>query len=66
MKSSKSKAHYYDHTNRANRCGVCEYYHAGTCEQVEGRISPDGTCKYFERQEGSVKHIGEKAGEYGR
>ena len=66
MKSSKSKAHYVDHTNRANRCEVCEYYHAGKCEKVEGRVNPTGWCEYFKREEGSVKNIGERFAGDGR
>jgi hypothetical protein len=55
-KISKAQAHYRLGTKH-RRCGLCSMYvkgktvhDDGTCTLVEGSISPQGTCCYFERK----------------
>lgn len=44
----KEVAHYQYQPNGAQHCGVCAHFRPpGSCEIVEGPISPDGWCRYF-------------------
>lgn len=46
---SKFQANYTDHGYGDKECHKCKHYQAPySCEIVEGRISPEGWCKYFE------------------
>lgn len=47
---TKAEATYTDHASNPNeRCKLCKHFIlTGRCEVVEGSISPDGWCKYFE------------------
>jgi hypothetical protein len=40
---------YQDRPNGRERCGRCRYFRPPHgCEIVDGRISPQGWCRYFE------------------
>jgi hypothetical protein len=48
-KKSKAEAIYVKHPVNGDECGDCTMFRApGNCTQVEGTISPNGHCKYFE------------------
>ena len=50
-KLSKQQANYTDHAMGNERCKYCEHYiDPNHCEIVDGTISPDGWCRYFEEQ----------------
>jgi hypothetical protein len=45
----KAFALYQDRPNGRERCGRCRHFRAPDgCEIVDGRISPQGWCRYFE------------------
>jgi len=47
-KVSKSVAHYRGHPNGDQHCGGCVHYRfPGSCELVQGPISPFGWCRFF-------------------
>jgi len=56
VKETKQSAEYAPHS-KLNHCEHCQHWRAGTCTEVQGAISPDGTCKYFERV---PKNVGRK------
>jgi len=37
----------YSRGMKKSHCGICRYYHSGSCEKVEGQISPDMWCKLY-------------------
>jgi hypothetical protein len=47
-KKSKEEAKYQNKPNGQQQCSKCKHFMAGKCEIVEGEISPDGWCKFFE------------------
>lgn len=48
-KSSKAVANYVNHPVNGHECGECTMFRApGSCTAVEGVISPNGHCKYWE------------------
>jgi len=51
MKESKDAARYTPHAMIVDqRCGLCAHFIAGgECQKVEGRISPQGWCRFFKR-----------------
>jgi len=51
-KVSKAAAHYRDRPNGPQRCGGCVHFRGGSCEIVEGRISPNGWCRFYKRMAG--------------
>jgi len=67
-KVSKSAAQYQDYPNQMRMCRMCKFFisangrrggmmgggmmAAGTCEVVEGRISPMGYCVLYSPSEG--------------
>ena len=49
-KATKLEAKYQASPKGGEACKECSMYRAGgRCTAVEGRISPNGHCKYFER-----------------
>jgi hypothetical protein len=49
-KSSKAEASYQGHPNGSEKCGNCNMYiplHS-SCTAVEGQVSHNGWCRYFE------------------
>lgn len=51
-KSSKATANYVKHPVNGHQCGECTMFRApGSCTAVEGDISPNGHCKYWEFDE---------------
>jgi len=55
-KSSKEEAEYQGHPNGAARCADCSMFvRPSGCTAVEGRISPNGWCIYYERKEGTIR-----------
>jgi hypothetical protein len=55
-KKSKAEAIYVKHPVNGDECGDCTMFRApGNCTAVEGTISPNGHCKYFERSENAPK-----------
>ncbi|HET7681434.1 MAG TPA: twin-arginine translocation signal domain-containing protein [Xanthobacteraceae bacterium] len=51
-KVSKASARYQDRPNGSQQCSGCTHFRGGTCEIVEGQISPNGWCRHFERKGG--------------
>ena len=50
IKKSKEEAKY----RMSQACKSCDHYFAsGVCEMVEGAISPNGACNYWETMERS-------------
>lgn len=54
QKTSKEHALYQDSPNGGFRCSDCRFFIAsqggakkGTCQFVEGEISPDGWCAFY-------------------
>lgn len=47
QKMDKSQVQYERGTENV-RCGNCCYFGGGSCEMVEGTISADASCRYFE------------------
>lgn len=48
-KKSKAEAIYVKHPVNDDECSFCTMFRApGSCTLVEGVISPNGHCKYFE------------------
>jgi len=47
MKATKALASYKEQSPM-RQCRDCEYYRSGTCQLVEGTISPQATCRWFE------------------
>jgi hypothetical protein len=48
-KASQSEAAYQDQPKGDQRCDGCTKFEPPTgCKVVEGRISPQGWCKYYE------------------
>lgn len=49
--TSKQAASYRDSPNGGQRCADCRHFNAGsrTCRIVEGPISPNGWCRFFQR-----------------
>jgi hypothetical protein len=45
---SKAEAHYQDHPDKAQHCGGCVHFVFGGCTKVEGSISSNGWCKFFQ------------------
>lgn len=52
MKVTQEKAHYTAQASNPNeRCAACQHFiQGGACAIVEGTISPDGWCEYFDRE----------------
>ncbi len=49
-KVSKEEANYRGQPNGEQMCAGCGHYRAPDgCEKVEGKISPQGWCKYWEK-----------------
>lgn len=47
-KHSKDESQYIDNSITKNKCSVCKHFQKPySCKIVEGRINPDGWCKYF-------------------
>lgn len=58
-KASKLEAHYTDHAIGNEKCQYCRNFESPNgCDVVEGFISPEGWCKFFEERQ----HIDEKWG----
>ena len=57
-KASKADAQYTDQASNPNeRCAMCQHFiETATCQVVQGRISPDGWCKFFEIKGGAVPY----------
>lgn len=52
-KVSKATAHYQYHPHGKQHCSICAHFHGpDSCEIVEGRIAPNGWCRYFEARMG--------------
>ena len=50
-KASKAEAAYQDRGNGHKRCARCEMFRApDQCTAVEGRISPQGWCRFYEQR----------------
>jgi hypothetical protein len=47
-KKSKEEAKYQNEPNGNQQCSKCKHFMDGKCEIVEGDISRDGWCKFFE------------------
>ena len=47
-KKSKEEANYQEKPNGQQQCSKCKHFMAGKCEIVEGDISANGWCKFFE------------------
>lgn len=54
MKASKSLANYVDRSPM-RQCRDCEYYRSGACTLVEGKIAPQGSCRWFEKMKAAPK-----------
>lgn len=51
-KLKKTVAKYQDHPKGIQRCEICLQFRApGTCQLVEGEISPQGWCQFFAARE---------------
>jgi len=51
-KLKKRVAKYQDHPKGIQRCEIClQFRPPGTCQLVEGEISPHGWCQYFAARE---------------
>lgn len=49
IKTSKDAANYIHYVEGDNRCENCVHFlQPNHCEIVEGQISPDGWCRFFE------------------
>ena len=47
-KAPKSAVQYQDSPKEGQKCGDCQYFTApGSCQLVEGSISPSGWCSLF-------------------
>jgi hypothetical protein len=53
----KAQVNYQAHPKRGQQCSECQYYlsgkygdSAGGCEQVAGKIVPDGWCQLYTPQ----------------
>jgi hypothetical protein len=46
-KVSKRSARYQDSPKGSQQCSGCTHFRGGTCEIVEGQISPNGWCRHF-------------------
>jgi hypothetical protein len=53
----KAQVNYQDHPKRDQQCSECQYYlpakygdNAGGCEQVSGKIVPNGWCQLYTPQ----------------
>lgn len=52
-KLSKEQTKYTDHGSRQEHCSLCEHYvNPTTCDRVVGRITPQGWCNQFEKEDG--------------
>lgn len=58
-KVPKKDAQYQDSPKNGQYCDICQYYIAGgqsnargTCQLVEGSISPNGWCALFAKKSG--------------
>ena len=47
-KKSKQEAQYQDAPKDGQQCSKCKHFKNGKCDIVEGDISPNGWCKFFE------------------
>lgn len=62
---TKEEAKYQDQPKNGNKCSQCEMWVApNKCEGVSGKISPNGWCVYFEKEEDGEKEIEEGDGFY--
>ncbi len=51
-KLNKADAHYQNHPNGQQRCGIClQFKPPGTCQIVAGPIQPTGWCQFFAARE---------------
>ncbi len=48
-KTTKIEAYYQATPNNGNKCEMCVYFLSKTneCKIVEGKIDPNGWCKFF-------------------
>lgn len=54
-KASKAVANYVNHPVNDRTCSECTMFRApGSCTAVEGSISPNGHCKYWEEKSGKA------------
>lgn len=51
-KMSKADANYQKQPNGDQQCSKCEHFIAQstTCDRVEGKVSPDGWCKFWTKK----------------
>jgi len=54
-RASKSEARYEPKASHADHCAICAHFHPpDECSRVEGKISPQGWCKYFKQARGET------------
>lgn len=47
----KDTAHYQDKPKGDQKCAECRFFKApGSCQLVQGPISPDGWCSFFNKK----------------
>lgn len=50
-KATKEEADYTRCGTEAAHCGICTMFRRpDSCTAVQGKISPEGHCKYFEKR----------------
>jgi hypothetical protein len=57
QRSTKAEAGYVDYAQSTECCEDCSMFGPGTCDDVEGSISPRGWCRLFQPSH----HQGRKA-----
>jgi uncharacterized membrane protein YgcG len=63
-KVSKRSARYQDSPKGSQQCSGCTHFRGGTCEIVEGQISPNGWCRHF-KAKGKSSGRGKKSSSSG-
>jgi hypothetical protein len=50
IKATKEAARYTAQGSEREHCSICQYYiyNGSACKKIEGRVSPDGWCRFFE------------------
>lgn len=52
QKSPKDAVNYQDQPNNGDKCSQCRFFsEPGSCDLVEGEISPEGWCNLFQAAE---------------
>ena len=54
-KVAKAAAKYQETPNKGNKCSECTFFNPAdnSCSIVEGTVSPEGWCIYFNKRQGA-------------